>query len=108
MNSVKAITGVPEWLPQYRQVELAWIKKVSSIYESFGYAPIETGSFERLETLQTKGEIDKEIYFVTNKHAESVDKYGMHYDLTVPFSRYVAQNYNALSFPFKRYQAQKV
>lgn len=99
---------MPEWLPEYRQVELGWLKKISSVFESFGYMPIETGAFERLETLISKGEIDKEVYMVSKTHGEGVEKYGLHYDLTVPFARYVAQNYNALSFPFKRYQAQKV
>jgi len=109
MNLAKAITGIPEWLPEQRQIELTWIKKISSVYESFGYAPIETGAFERLEILQSKGEIEKEIYLVTKKHTEDgAEKFGMHYDLTLPFSRYVAQNYNSLSFPFKRYQVQKV
>jgi histidyl-tRNA synthetase len=108
MNLAKQITGIPEWLPSYRQIELSWIKSISSIYESFGYLPIETGAFERLEVLQSKGEIDKEIYLITKKHAETSEKFGMHYDLTVPFSRYVSQNYNSLSFPFKRYQVQKV
>ena len=105
---IEPITGMPEWLPKYRQIELTWIKKISQAYENFGYLPIETCAFERLEVLQTKGEIDKELYLVTKKYADTVEKYGLHYDLTVPFSRYVAQNYNSLSFPFKRYQAQKV
>jgi histidyl-tRNA synthetase len=108
MKLIKSITGIPEWLPEIREIELSWIKQISSVYGSFGYAPIETGAFERLETLQTKGEIDKELYFVSKKHSEDLEKYGLHYDLTVPFSRYVAQNYNSLSFPFKRYQIQKV
>jgi histidyl-tRNA synthetase len=43
-------------------------------------------------------------------HAEDGDvvRFGMHYDLTVPFARYVAQHYGDLVFPFKRYQIQKV
>jgi len=108
MKSIKGIAGIPEWLPEFRQIELTWLKKISDIYESFGYVSVETGAFERLEVLSSEVEIDKEIYLVGKKHSDNQTKYAMHFDLTVPFSRYVAQNYNSLVFPFKRYQMQKV
>lgn len=103
-----SVKGIPEWLPEQKSIENDWIRSIASTYEKHGYNPIETGAFEQLDVLSAKGEIDKEIYFVSNRHSQSADKYGLHYDLTVPFARYVAQNYNSLVFPFKRYQIQKV
>jgi histidyl-tRNA synthetase len=54
--------------------------------------------------------IDKEIFVVKRLKADDADEaeMGLHFDLTVPFARYVAQHNNALAFPFKRYQLQKV
>ena len=60
--------------------------------------------------LTSKGEsADKEIYAISRLNSENeTNKLGLHYDLTVPFARYVAQNFSNLDFPFKRYQIQKV
>ncbi|RXT08044.1 histidine--tRNA ligase [Ammoniphilus sp. CFH 90114] len=106
----QAISGFPEWLPEQKAVELMWMDTIRKEFESFGYACIETPSVEELNVLTAKGEIDKEIYVMQRLHAEEGDeaRLGLHYDLTVPFARYVAQHYGDLVFPFKRYQMQKV
>ncbi len=59
--------------------------------------------------LTSKGGDDSEIYALHRLNGEQEDaKLGLHFDLTVPIARYVAQHYSQLSFPFRRYQIQKI
>ena len=104
------ISGFPEWLPEQKIAEDRVISIIKGIYESFGFSPIETPAVELLQTLGSKGVIDKEIFAVKRLKAEEGDEaeLGLHFDLTVPLARYVAQHAHALVFPFKRYQLQKV
>jgi len=104
------ISGFPEWLPEQKMAEDRVISIIKGIYESFGFSPIETPAVELLQTLGSKGVIDKEIFAVKRLKAEEGDEaeLGLHFDLTVPLARYVAQHAHALVFPFKRYQLQKV
>ncbi len=109
----KPISGFPEWLPELRVVEQAWLDKIRGVFESYGYCSIETPSVEELEVIAAKGEdVDKEIYVLERLQADPDEKkearLALHFDQTVPFARYVAQNFNALTFPFKRYQMQRV
>src|ERR1700758_4041396 len=108
----RPVSGFPEHLPEVRMVEQAMLDKIRATFESYGFAPIETPSVEELEVLLAKGETDKEIYTIerlqADEHAASEARLGLHYDLTVPFARYVAQHFNELVFPFKRYQMQRV
>lgn len=92
-------------------------------FEVFGYSPLETPSFENLETLMGKygEEGDRLIFKILRsgdfmrhaaipaeaKGSEIADK-ALRYDLTVPFARYVVQNAGQLALPFKRYQMQPV
>lgn len=110
MGKISKISGFPEWLPEQKLVEESIISRVRKIYESYGFTPIETPAVELLTTLGSKGVIDKEIFAVKRLKAEDDDEaeMGLHFDLTVPFARYVAQHGHALTFPFKRYQLQKV
>ncbi|MDH5189186.1 MAG: histidine--tRNA ligase, partial [Rhodospirillaceae bacterium] len=108
----RPISGYPEWLPEERLVELRWIDEIRSVFESYGFCSIETPSVEEVEVLVAKGgDADKEIYAVKRLHedpdAKSDARVALHYDLTVPLARYVAQHYGDLVFPFKRYQIQK-
>jgi histidyl-tRNA synthetase len=106
-----SISGFIEWLPEQRIVELRWLDEIRRTFESFGFCSIETPAVEELETLLAKGEIDKEIYAVRRLQADndkSDGRLGLHYDLTVPLARYVADHFNDLVFPFKRYQIQHV
>ncbi len=108
---VTPISGFPEWSPEGRIIEQQMIDQLRRSFESFGFAPIETRAMEPLEHLLTKGETDKEVYTVQRLQAEAGDKepgLGLHFDLTVPFARYVLENRGKLQFPFKRYQIQKV
>lgn len=106
----RAISGFPEWLPSQKLVENHWIATIAKIFQSYGYTPLETAAVELTEVLATKGVEKKEIYSIQRLHAEDGETSGLslHFDLTVPFSRFVVQNQGHLTFPFKRYQIQKV
>jgi histidyl-tRNA synthetase len=108
----RPVSGFPEHLPEIRMVELGMLDRIRATFESYGFASIETPSVEELEVLLAKGETDKEIYTIERLQADdnagAEARLGLHYDLTVPFARYVAQHFNDLVFPFKRYQMQRV
>ncbi|WP_130874021.1 histidine--tRNA ligase [[Pseudopropionibacterium] massiliense] len=110
MARPKPISGFPEFLPTGRLVENQVLATITSTFELHGFAPIETRAVEPLDQLSRKGEIDKEIYVVRRLHAQAgeTDELGLHFDLTVPFARYVLEHSGHLSFPFRRYQVQKV
>ncbi len=110
MAKLTNISGFPEWLPEQKLLENALIEKIKEVYESHGFVPIETPSVELMSTLASQGVVDKELYTLHRAGSEQ-DKeaeLGLHFDLTVPFARYVAQHLNDLVFPFKRYQLQRV
>ena len=105
------ISGFPEWLPAGRIVEQHVIDRARDVFELHGFASIETRSVEPLEEMLRKGEIDKEVYVLRRLHAAADEPdpgLGLHFDLTVPFARYVLANAGRLEFPFRRYQIQKV
>lgn len=108
----KPVSGYPEWLPEERLIEQQWFDHIRKIFESYGFCSIETPSVEELDVLRAKGEVDKEIYVLERLHKEddndSEARLALHFDQTVPLARYVAQHFNDLVFPFKRYQIQRV
>ncbi|SDB85086.1 histidyl-tRNA synthetase [Raineyella antarctica] len=110
MSRPKPMSGFPEFLPAERMVELHALRILSSTFELHGFASIETRAVEPMDQLARKGEIDKEIYVVRRLHAAEgdTDELGLHFDLTVPFARYVLEHAGHLVFPFRRYQVQKV
>ncbi|MCX6288699.1 MAG: histidine--tRNA ligase [Bacteroidetes bacterium] len=105
---------------------------IRGVFESFGFAPLETPAMENLDTLMGKygEEGDKLIFKILNngldnpqkkeqtqegfdkilagKSTTNITERALRYDLTIPFARYVAMNHGALTFPFKRYQIQPV
>lgn len=112
MASIKPISGFPEWLPEEKLVEEEFLSKIRKVFQLHGFSPIETPAVERASTLLTKGGNDKEIYKISRLHTseESSDDndLALHFDLTVPMARYIAQHDRELVFPFKRYQIQTV
>jgi histidyl-tRNA synthetase len=102
---------------------------IRSVFDRFGFQPLETPSVENLATLTGKygEEGDKLLFKILNngdylekadadalatrdsaRLTKSIAKRGLRYDLTVPFARYVVMNRGTLTFPFKRYQIQPV
>jgi len=103
------LSGFPELLPAQRAVEREVIASLSQTFELHGFANIETRVVEPLDRLAKGGEIDKEIYVLRRLQAEPGEGdsgLGMHFDLTVPFARYVLENAGHLEFPFRRFQIQ--
>jgi histidyl-tRNA synthetase len=111
MSRPAPLSGFPEYLPADRIVEQHVLDTVRRVFELHGFASIETRAVEPLEQMLRKGEIDKEVYVLRRLHApadEADPGLGLHFDLTVPFARYVVQNAGHLEFPFRRHQVQKV
>ena len=105
---------------------------IRSVFETFGFTPLETPAMENIETLMGKygEEGDKLIFKILNngldnpqkkeqtlegfdkilagKSTPNITERALRYDLTIPFARYVAMNHGTLTFPFKRYQIQPV
>lgn len=114
MSRKTSLSGFHEWLPQERLVELHVLNTLAEVFELHGFSSIETRAVEPLGTLLRKGEIDKEVYTVSRIHETDApdptdtSRLALHFDLTVPFARYVTENAGHLTFPFRRYQIQKV
>jgi histidyl-tRNA synthetase len=100
---------------------------IKKAFQTFGYLPIETPSMENLSTLMGKyGEegdrlifkilnsgdylkkVDASTDFEAKKLTSKISEKALRYDLTVPFARYVVQNQNEITLPFKRFQIQPV
>jgi len=109
------LSGFPEWLPDDRAVEQHLLDSLRRTFELHGFTGIETRAVEPLDQLLRKGETSKEVYVLRRLQADPESgedggdkQLGLHFDLTVPFARYVLENAGRLAFPFKRYQIQKV
>ena len=104
------LSGFPEWLPEGRIVEQQILDTTRRIFELHGFGSLETRSVEPVDVLLRKGEIDKEVYAVRRLHGDagSDADLALHFDLTVPFARYVVEHAGQLEFPYRRYQIQKV
>src|SRR6188472_1999106 len=113
MSKPTPLSGFPELLPAQRYVEQQVIERLARTFELHGFTNVETRAVEPLDQLLRKGETSKEIYVLRRLQAEddeadSGSSLGLHFDLTVPFARYVLENAGKLDFPFRRYQIQKV
>ncbi|MFC3501874.1 histidine--tRNA ligase [Micromonospora krabiensis] len=113
MSKPTPISGFPEWTPPQRMIEQYVLDRIRNAFELYGFAPLETRAVEPLDQLLRKGETSKEVYLIRRLQADESgaagdDALGLHFDLTVPFARYVLENAGKLQFPFRRYQIQKV
>lgn len=121
--------GTRDFLPKEVARRTYIFETIKSVFKTYGFAPIETPSFELSSTLMGKygEEGDRLIFRILNsgekmkkadvaalaednlpRFANSLAEKALRYDLTVPFARFVVQHQNELSFPFKRYQIQPV
>ncbi|MDP5226067.1 MULTISPECIES: histidine--tRNA ligase [Arthrobacter] len=115
MARTASLSGFPEWLPQERVVEQHVLDTLRRVFELHGFGSIETRAVETVGQLLRKGEIDKEVYGLSRLQDDDdsaaksdPNALALHFDLTVPFARYVVENAGYLAFPFRRYQMQKV
>ncbi len=110
-DRVTPISGFPEYLPADRIVEQRFLDVIRETFELHGFSSVETRSIEPIDRLSAQGEdADKEIYAVSrlaDGASDDESRWGLHFDLTVPFARYVLENAGRLQFPFRRYQIQK-
>jgi histidyl-tRNA synthetase len=107
-----------ELLPRDQIAFQQMLDVIRSNFERFGFLPVETPVMELSEVLLTKsgGETERQVYFVqsTGALANAAEGGGgtpelaLRFDLTVPLARYVAEHEHELSFPFRRYQMQRV
>ena len=125
--------SIPKGTRDFSSTEVAnrtyIINTIKTAFETFGFQPIETPSFENSSTLMGKygEEGDRLIFKILNsgdylkkaasnlleqkdslKLTSQISEKALRYDLTVPFARYVVQHQNEITFPFKRYQIQPV
>ena len=121
--------GTRDFLPSDVYKRTYIFDTIKQVFKLYGFAPIETPSFELSGTLLGKygEEGDRLIFRILNsgekmkkadvealqndnlpRFANSLAEKALRYDLTVPFARFVVQHQNDLSFPFKRYQIQPV
>ncbi len=125
--------SIPKGTRDFSSTEVAnrtyIMNTIKAAFETYGFQPIETPSFENSSTLMGKyGEEGDRLIFkilnsgdflkkadknlLANKESQKVtsqiSEKALRYDLTVPFARFVVQHQNEITFPFKRYQIQPV
>ncbi len=113
LTPARTMPGVLELLPLDQIAFQRMLDVIRRNYERFGFLPIETPVIEYSDVLLTKtgGETERQVYFVQSTGAlekEGMPELALRFDLTVPLARYVAEHEYDLSFPFRRYQMQKV
>lgn len=129
MQKASLPKGTRDFSPETMVKRKHIISTIEKVYQSYGFAPLETPAMENLSTLTGKyGEEGDTLLFKilnsgdflsktnandlaekqSNKVLPTIADKGLRYDLTVPFARYVVQHQTEISFPFKRYQIQPV
>lgn len=107
---------LPGWFQEFSPTEQIVENKMKEIirknYEMYGFANIETPAVELTSVLTSKwwDEVGNQIFglYGLKQGWEDLKNFSLHFDLTVPFARYVVDRESELKFPFKRYQIQKV
>lgn len=107
---------LPGWFQEFSPTQQIVENKMKEIikknYEIYGFANIETPAVELTSVLTSKGgdEVGNQIFglYGLKQGWEDLKNFSLHFDLTVPFARYVVDRESELKFPFKRYQIQKV
>ncbi len=102
----RTLSGFMELLPQDQIKFNEMLNTIKKTYELYGFLPQETPIVESSEVLLAKagGETEKQIYSFKKGDKDL----SLRFDLTVPLAKYVAEYYNDLTFPYRRYQIGKV
>ncbi len=103
----QTLKGFRDFSSEELELRYKVIDTLKEVFSLFGFSPLETPAIEGAEILKGKygQEADKLLYTFTDRGEREI---GLRYDLTVPLSRYIAQNSGTLTLPFKRYQIQPV
>lgn len=114
MNFIKTpVKGMRDFLPEEMEIREFVINKIKKTYSQFGYNLIETPIIEHIENLNSNqgGENEKLIFKILKRGEklknitnDDLSDSALRYDLTLPLSRFYANNNNTLSFPFKAFQ----
>lgn len=112
----KPVTGMKDILPKEMEIRDYVIREIKETYKTFGFSSMETPCVEHIENLSSNqgGENEKLIFKILKRgeklkideakeEMDLVDG-GLRYDLTLPLSRYYANNANDLPSPFKALQ----
>jgi histidyl-tRNA synthetase len=124
--------GTRDFGPEVVRKRQYILNTIRTVFERYGFQPLETPAMENLDTLMGKygEEGDKLIFKILNngldnpakeaatraefekvlqgKNTKVLTERALRYDLTIPFARFVAMNHGTLAFPFRRYQVQPV
>lgn len=100
------LPGFIELLPNEQLLFNEMKDKIRNTFELFGFIPIDTPVIEKADVLLAKsgGDTAKQVY----RFNKGDNDLALRFDLTVPLARFVAQHYNDLIFPFRRYHIGKV
>ena len=103
----RTLKGFRDFLPKDARRRQYVIEALKSVFESYGFEPLETPALEYEDILLGKygEEGDKLMYRFEDNGQRRV---ALRYDQTVPLARVVAQYENELPLPFKRYQISNV
>ena len=126
-NKASIPKGTRDFSPLEMRKRSFVMEVIKSKFQNFGFEQIETPVMENLSTLTGKygdegdqlmfkildsGDFLKKVNLEQESNSKSltpqIASKALRYDLTVPFARYVVQNRNNITFPFKRYQLQAV
>ncbi len=106
------VSWFTELKPEEKIIEENILNIIKNSYQQVGYTQIETPAVEKNTVLTAKwwNEISKQIFWLywLAQWCNDTKDYSLHFDLTVPFARYVIDHRSELTFPFKRSQIQKV
>ncbi len=101
MRRPQVLKGMRDFPPEQMLLRQHVIGAFQTVFERYGFEPIDTPLLEYIEALTGKyGEDEKLIYHFEDHGGREV---GLRYDLTVPLARFVATHRHELTFPFKRY-----
>lgn len=107
-TNLQNVKGSYDYLPKEQIIRNHIQDTLKSVFESFGYKPLETPILCYYELLAGKyddsNDLLKEIYKLTDQGERNL---GLRYDLTVPFAKCIATQ-KELRLPFKRYEIGKV
>jgi histidyl-tRNA synthetase len=102
--ALETAKGTKDYSPEEKIVRNEVVGKLVSIFERYGFSPLDTPVLERYDVLSSKyaggAEILKETFKLKDQGGREL---GLRYDLTVPMCRYIAMN-PTTKMPFKRYQ----
>lgn len=85
--------------------ERTLIETIRGVYESYGFSPLETPAFEYTDALgKFLPDVDRPNEGVFSLKDDDEQWLSLRYDLTAPLARYVAENFQTLPKPFRRYQ----